>query len=124
MVQDILIEKGFNAQKTLFPVKPLSVMRGKYDWQYLRTGDTLQIHRSVEKGFAADELMEEGLIETKAADEMKKDESKHGKEVECCIKQRMAMPSHAHTIRKGIHIMAQHLLHMVTKTTILPTTPI
>ena len=79
MVQDILIEKGFNAQKTLFPVKPLSVMKGKYDWQYLRTGDTLQIHRSVEKGFAADELMEEGLIETKAADEMKKDESKHGK---------------------------------------------
>ena len=36
------------------------------------------------------------------------------KEVECCVKQRTAMTSHAHTIGKGIHIMAQHLLHMVT----------
>ena len=76
MVQDILIPADFNGQRTIIPVKSLSVLKGKYDWQYLRQGDVLRLHRSADHGFAADELEEEGLLVSKAHDQLANDACK------------------------------------------------
>ena len=73
MVQDVLIPANFDGQKTIIPVKTLSVLKGKYDWVYLRQGDVLRLHRSADHGFAADELEEEGLLQTKTHDEQAND---------------------------------------------------
>ena len=73
LVQDVFIPANFDGQKTVIPVKALSVLKGKYDWAYLRQGDVLRLHRSADHGFAADELEEEGLLQTKTHDEQAND---------------------------------------------------
>ena len=70
---DVLIPANFDGQKTIIPRKTLSVLKGKYDWVYLRQGDVLRLHRSADHGFAADELEEEGLLQTKTHDEQAND---------------------------------------------------
>lgn len=67
MEQMVRVDKG-QTSRNVYPVKPLRFLKGEYDWQFLRKGDMIALHRQRERHFdeIESQMQREGIPITRA----------------------------------------------------------